>query len=41
MLSLANGEHYQEQPVYEIYHDLLQQGCYLGSLTLHQDRGRR
>lgn len=33
MLELAYGPRYREQPVYEIYHDLLQQGRYLGSLS--------
>jgi hypothetical protein len=29
----ADSEAYRFQPVYEIYHDLLQQGVYLGSLS--------
>lgn len=33
MLELAYSEPYRDQPVYEIYHDLLQQGRYLGSLS--------
>ena len=33
MLEIAHSEPYRDQPVYEIYHDLLQQGIYLGSLS--------
>ena len=33
MLEIAHSEPYRDQPVYEIYHDLLQQGVYLGSLS--------
>ena len=33
MLDIAHSEPYRDQPVYEIYHDLLQQGTYLGSLS--------
>jgi|AntDeeMetagen681_2_1112603.scaffolds.fasta_scaffold03014_3 Transposase and inactivated derivatives len=33
MLDIAHSDTYRDQPVYEIYHDLLQQGLYLGSLS--------
>ena len=33
MLAVARSERYRDQPVYEIYHDLLEQGVYLGSLS--------
>ncbi|WP_416139234.1 helix-turn-helix domain-containing protein [Halomonas sp. HK25] len=33
IFEVAHSEPYRDLPVYEIYHDLLQQGIYLGSLS--------
>ena len=40
LLEIAHSEAYRDQPVYEIYHDLLQRGIYIGSLSTWHRRLR-